>query len=47
MRMDAYNDDGQAIVADWSTKLDDDGDFMRYKSMQKHGSGVLLKNYPR
>ena len=47
VRMDAYNDDGQAIVADWATKLDDDGDFMQYKTMPKRGSGVYLKTYTR
>ena len=40
VRMDAYNDDGRAIAADWATKLDDDGDFMRCKIMPKRGSGV-------
>ena len=47
VRMDAYSDDGRAIVADWSTKLDDDGDFMRMKTMIKRGSGVYLKTYTR
>lgn len=47
VRMDAYNDDGVAIVADWATKLDDDGDFMQYKTMPKRGSGVYLKTYTR
>ncbi len=47
VRMDAYNDDGEAIVADWATKLDDDGDFMRRKTMPKRGSGVYLKTYTR
>ena len=47
IRMDAYSDDGQAITADWATKLDDDGDFMRYKTMRRQGSGVYLKTYTR
>ncbi len=47
IRMDAYSDDGEAITADWATKLDDDGDFMRYKTMRRQGSGVYLKTYTR
>lgn len=41
--MTAYNDDGEAIKAQWATKLDTDGDIMRYKSMPKRGSGVHLR----
>lgn len=40
-----YNDDGDAIVAQWATKADDDGDFMRYKTMIRRGSGVQCKPY--
>ena len=43
----AYSDDGEAIVAEWSTKFSDDGDFMRLKTMKKKGSGVMLKTYLR
>ena len=43
--MAAYNDDGEAIPALWSTKLDDDGDFMVRKTLIKKGSGVFLKTY--
>lgn len=43
--MAAYNDDGEAIPALWSTKLDDDGDFMVRKTLMKKGSGVILKTY--
>ena len=42
-----YNDDGEPIVASWSTKADDDGDFMVYKTMTKRGGGVMLKPYIR
>ena len=38
---------GTAIVAEWYTKADDDGDFMRYKTMIKRGSGVMAKPYTR
>lgn len=40
-----YSDDGTAIVAEWATKADDDGDFMRYKTMIRRGSGVQCKPY--
>lgn len=43
----AYSDDGAAIVAEWSTNMSDDGDFMRLKTMKKKGSGVMLKTYNR
>ena len=43
--MAAYNDDGAVIPAVWSTKLDDDGDFMVRKTLMKKGSGVFLKTY--
>ena len=42
-----YNDDGSAIAASWSTKADDDGDFMRYKRFLRKGCGVLIKPYAR
>lgn len=42
-----YTDDGAAIVARWATKSDDDGDFMRKKTMVKRGSGVMIKPYAR
>ena len=38
---------GAAIVAEWYTKADDDGDFMTYKTMVKRGSGVMMKPYTR
>lgn len=43
----AYSDDGEVIIAEWATNLSDDGDFMRYKTMKKKGSGVMLKTYNR
>lgn len=43
----AYSDDGEPIIAEWSTPLSDDGDFMRLKTMKKKGSGVMLKTYIR
>ncbi|MEG2204287.1 MAG: hypothetical protein RRY21_03905, partial [Oscillospiraceae bacterium] len=42
-----YSDDGAAITASWSTKADDDGDFMRIKQLARRGSGVLIKPYTR
>ena len=43
--MDAYSDDGEAIVAEWATKLDDDGDFNVLKTLRRRGSGVYVKSY--
>ncbi len=43
----AYSDNGEAICARWATPLSDDGDFMRFKTMVKSGSGVFLKSYNR
>lgn len=45
--MDRYSDDGEPVVARWSTKADDDGDFMRKKTIPKRGTGILLKPYTR
>ena len=45
--MARYNDDGQPIVARWSTKADDFGSFMVRKTMTKRGSGVMIKPYTR
>ena len=40
----AYNDDGAAINAFWSTKADADNDFGRYKSIQgKRGCAIMVK----
>ena len=43
--MTRYSDDGEAIIAEWATKADDDGDFMRYKTMLRQGGGVMCKPY--
>ncbi len=45
--MSRYNDDGAPIVCYWSTKADDDGDFMSLKTIPKRGSGVMIKPYTR
>ena len=45
--MRKYSDDGEAIIAEWATKADDDGDFMRFKTMIRRGSGVMCKPYIR
>ena len=42
-----YNDDGAAIEAVWSTKSDDDGDPMVYKTLLKKGNAVTIKPYTR
>lgn len=40
-----FSDDGAPITAIWSTIADDDGDWMRYKTIPKKGSGLMLKPY--
>ena len=45
--MDKYADNGEAITCYWSTKADDDGDFMSRKTMLKNGSGLMIKPYTR
>lgn len=47
LSMDRFNDDGAPIVASWSTKADDDGDFMTYKTLLRRGCGVMIKPYTR
>ncbi|MBQ3592734.1 MAG: hypothetical protein II982_00045 [Clostridia bacterium] len=42
-----YNDNGTPIIARWATKLDDDGDITRYKTMIKKGNTVTVKPYAR
>lgn len=37
----------RAIVAQWATKADDDGDFMIRKTMVKKGGGVMIRPYTR
>lgn len=38
-----YSDNGSPISCYWSTKVDDDGDFLMRKSLVKDGLGLLLK----
>lgn len=45
--MEKFNDDGEAITAIWSTKMDDDGDPMIYKTLLKKGNAVTIKPYSR
>ncbi len=45
--MERFSDDGEPIVARWSTKADDDGDFGRYKQLLRRGCAVMLKPYTR
>ena len=45
--MARYNDDGAAIEAVWSTKSDDDGDPMVFKTLLKKGNAVTIKPYTR
>lgn len=45
--MDRFSDNGEAILARWSTKADDDGDFMKRKTLKKKGAGVMIKPYTR
>lgn len=42
-----YSDDGQPIVAIWSTCADDDGHPQRMKTMVKKGCAVTVKPYAR
>ncbi len=43
--MEKYNDDGAPIVARWGTRLDDDEDITRYKTMIKRGNTVTVKPF--
>lgn len=45
--MTKFSDDGEAITAIWSTKMDDDGDPMIYKTLLKKGNAVTIKPYAR
>jgi hypothetical protein len=42
-----YNDDDAPVDAVWATKQDDDGDFMLLKTMERLGSGIMIKPYSR
>ncbi len=46
-RVTKYSDDGAAIEAIWSTKMDDDGDPMVLKTLLKKGNAVTIKPYTR
>jgi hypothetical protein len=39
---DAYTDDGEPVVANWSTIADDDGAVQYYKTLQKKGNVISL-----
>ena len=41
---DCYHDNGAAILCMWSTKDDDDGDFMQRKALCRRGCGVQVKS---
>lgn len=45
--MSRYYDDGAPIVARWTTKAEDCGDFTRQKTLLKRGTGVLIRPYTR
>lgn len=42
---DCYNDDGEAIYAEWSTPLDNDGATQLYKTLLKKGTVVSMLPY--
>lgn len=42
-----YNDDGAAVYAARATRVEFCGDFLRYKTMVKKGSGLLMQPYSR
>ena len=42
-----YSDDGEPILARWSTKMDDYGSIVRRKTLTKKGCGVMIKPYVR
>lgn len=45
-KAEAYSDDGEAIVAEWTTRMDDFGAFGALKRINRRGSGVYVKSYP-
>lgn len=45
--VERYNDDGRAIRAARATRVEYCGDFLRYKTMVKKGSGLLMQPYSR
>ena len=47
VKLDRYNDDGNAISCAWATKNDDDEAGYLYKTMQKRGCSVTIKPFTR
>ena len=45
--MARYSDDGAAIEAVWTTRADDDGDPMVWKTLLRRGNAVTIKPYAR
>ena len=45
--MDQYHDNGQPIVCQWSTKADDDGDFLQQKRLLTRGLAIQIKPFAR
>ncbi|MEG0570238.1 MAG: hypothetical protein RR497_01185, partial [Oscillospiraceae bacterium] len=45
--MNRFSDCNKPIKSVWTTKNDDDGDFTRYKSLQKQGCTLILKPYSK
>jgi len=45
--MKCYSDNGKGINAMWTTPLLDGGDFLRYKSISRRGTGILAKPFSR
>ena len=45
--VEKYNDDGAPIYAARATRMEFCGDFLRYKTMIKKGSGLLMQPYSR
>ena len=45
--VEKYNDDGAPVKAVRATRVEFCGDFLRYKTMVKKGSGLLLQPYSR
>ena len=46
-KLEKYNDDGEPIIARWTTKSDDMGTFARRKTITKKGCAVLIKPFDR
>ncbi|MBQ3391252.1 MAG: hypothetical protein IJG56_02460 [Clostridia bacterium] len=42
-----YHDDGEPIRCQWSTKADDDGDFLRQKTLLPRGLAIQIRPYER